>query len=656
MSASEKSDRVEVLSSKKDGKRKKSFLDKLKDSRVHSFFIGLVLMFSFQNCEQFEALPQKTVGVSDNSGITTSSSSSSTPTPTPTNDPNAAAEAARKKRQAEIAECVTLISTPSIDSLSVSEVTVLSGLSNGAGDANSANINVTVTKGINNQARATQLACPLQTSLRVQQLNDDASHPHQIIHAVDLSGDQKVPANLTAYKAALNSLVSNSVLLSGNNQTVGPNSNVKAISFQPFRNNNNTNILRCVQGTAWFRVIARTEITGDGGAVKDSAPQVVKVNLVNNCWAESRLIPSNVLPRLVQYGAAADIKGNLAVVLAPKENSGTGTLEVGTAYVFEKQNENWVQSARFQVSDAFAKDTLNSVVIFNNMIVVGSRYRDKQGNVLVFGKSGATWQVLQKITPPVNQADQDFGAALAAAGTYLFIGAPNYNSSGAVSVYEWLNGNFIFRKNLFDQKGESYKGFGSALSADGTNLAVGAPQSVLHEPERAGEVQLFSLSNGAWNYAKTLAPVAADAVLGMKFGSSVAMKNGKILVGASAFATSDTDLDRGAAFYYSSSAAAAVKMTGSGGGERFGHSVAISDTGILIGAPYKTSRQGLVNYSTFSDAAAKKVTRIHYSQVLAAQDNFGDFIAVSGSDILVGARAKSSPNAGAGAAYIYVLK
>lgn len=631
-------------------KNRHAFLRRLKSPRLYALLTSVILIFSFQNCRQFDATTHAgSVSGSGTAMGTGTGSTLGTDTAAGTDAAALAAEAQRKR----IADCVTLLAKPQMNGLSATQVTVLSGLATGAGDARSENITVTLaSKGITNPARAQELLCPVTTSLRVQQLNGDTTYVHSVLTAIDLAGNEMVPTDPAAYKTALNSLIQNSVASSGNNQVFDLNSNTQNISFQPVRRNA---FLRCVEGVAWYRVSVRTEITGDGGKAFDSDPQVVKVILKNNCWAESRLIPPNDLPRLVQYGAQGAIVGNLAAVLAPKEASATGVLEVGAVYVFEKLNGVWNSTARFQVQDAFARDTLNSIAISNGKIIVGSKYRGGEGAVFVYTKSGTSWNLHQKITAQSSQGGQEFGQALAASGNLLFVGAPNYSNRGVVYVYEFLNGNYLWKQTISPNAAKDFMGFGMALSVDGSALAVGAPQALLHESERAGEVQVFNLSGTSWVHAKTLAP-AGTVKVGMKFGASVDILAGKIIVGAPSYAGGDTDINRGAAFYFENSAATPVALTGEAGDQLYGHAVAITGSGILVGAPYRNSRAGQVYYYATAAIAGKKASRIHYSQALTAQDNFGSFIDVSGSDVLMGARSKSSPNTGAGAAYIYLMK
>ncbi|MEN0059948.1 MAG: FG-GAP repeat protein [Bdellovibrio sp.] len=491
----------------------------------------------------------------------------------------------------------------------------------------------------------------------MQQLNGDSAYPHVVTNAIDLGGNQKVPSDVTAYKNALNSLVQNSVQVNNNNQLFDEGTNSRTVSFQPVRNGTNEERLRCVEGVAYFRVLVRTEITGEGGKSYDSDPKVVKVILKNNCWADSRLIPTGmVLPRLVQYGSQGAMAGNMAVVLAPKEASASELAEVGAVYVFEKSNGQWQYSSRFQVSDAQARDTLNSVTLANGRIIVASKYRDGRGTVFVFAKSGGAWSLYQRLTPPSSQANQEFGQALAAEGNTLLVGAPNLNNSGAVYVYEFSQGNYVLKQTLQDAAAAENKGFGMALSVNNGTLLVGAPQALLRESDRAGEVHVFSLSGASWSLARTLQAPTNDRKLGMKFGAAVVVRDGKILIGAPSYATDEKDINKGAAFYYSTANANPVTLKGEAGDQLFGQAVAIANTGLLIGAPYAEARRGQVYYYANEVLSSPKVTRRHYATVSAEQDNFGSFIEVVGSEVLIGARAKSSPNIGGGAAYIHVIK
>ncbi|MEN0059947.1 MAG: hypothetical protein AAGB31_13995, partial [Bdellovibrio sp.] len=108
----------------------KSVQNKMHRSKIRKFGVLCslsILIISFQNCQQFEPLDQAELN-SLSGG--------------PSGDGDLDEEA-RKKR---LAECVSLLGKPSISSLSISEVTVLSGMANGAGDANSANITVQASR------------------------------------------------------------------------------------------------------------------------------------------------------------------------------------------------------------------------------------------------------------------------------------------------------------------------------------------------------------------------------------------------------------------------------------------------------------------------------------------------------------------------------
>lgn len=641
------------------------FLRKFKNPRSLSITAALLLLLPFQNCQQFEPVQQTGLGsatsTSTANGSGNSDSTNSTPNSIDTANPSSSnntnvngseSGSSQAALQQKLTECASLVGKPVITATSLSEVTVLSGLGNNAGDAKSANISVTAEKTITNAAKAAELGCPISFNLVVEQLNGSSTYPHNMINAIDLAGNQKVPSDPTLYKQQLNMLVSNSIEV--NSKTTLFDASSKNIFFRTMRTGDKT--LRCSQGVAWFRLRVVSEVVNSGTPASYSDEKQVKVNIANNCWTESRLKPANhTLPQLIQYGYRAAITGDLAAVISPKEHADTGVLEVGTVYVFERINGVWNSTARFQVQDAFAYDGLSSIAIANGRIIAASKRRDNSNGVtFVYTKSGTSWQLAQKILPQTTQAKQQFGQALAVSGNYLFIGAPNLNSSGAVYVYEYVNGNYAWKQTLSDKNGVLYKGLGMALSVDGTNLLVGAPQDLLHEADGTGEAQLFNLVNGNWTYTKTFTP--SNPVNGMRFGSAVATKAGHYLVGASGFMNDANDSNRGAAFYYANKDAAANILKGRATGNWFGDAVAVTGVGILIGAPYFDNRTGRVYSFSFADISKDLATRLHYAQNASVQSDFGSSIVVSGTDVLIGARNKNDPNTSSGAAYIYVMK
>lgn len=599
----------------------------------------LLLLFGFQNCQNFETNNQTDSGSLSQSG---EGASSSLP-------PGTSEEQLRR-----LQECANLIIKPTINVQST-EVTVLSGLATGAGDQNSTAVPVESNKGISNTSRAQELTCPISTTLRLQLVEGNGSQLNTLTTAKDLSGAEKATGTLTA--ANIRTLLNNAIQVQTNNQVYEAASNTRSFVIRPNRLNNNMNVLRCVQGQAWFQVNVRTEITGAVTKSLDSDPVFVKVNVQNNCWDETQINPTTTLSRLVQFGAAGAMNSTFLAVAAPKEESATGALEVGSVYIFQKSGSSWAFRQKINLPGAATRDSISAVEFISDRMIIATKYRDNRGAIFVYGLSGGVWAHQATISAPQSQTNQEFGHSLAVNGNFLFVSAPQLGNSGAVFVYELLNGNLNLRQTLTPPVNSFNTAFGFSLSSEGDTLIVGAPQSLLAQAEGSGQVHIFRLSSGSWTQTQVLTPPAATLKIGMRFGLSVSYRGGSLVIGAPHFATGTDDVNRGIAYYYSTLAATPVDLRGSGGEQLFGQTVHLaSDRAVFVGAPAINNQAGQVVVYLQSDVSARRISRRLYPLASAAQDNFGSFIVSSGTSLAVGARAKSSPNTGAGAAYVLVRK
>src|SRR5438093_1573720 len=139
----------------------------------------------------------------------------------------------------------------------------------------------------------------------------------------------------------------------------------------------------------------------------------------------------------------------------------------------------------------------------------------------------ATGALVTTLLEPAPAASDQFGAAVAAVGSDLLVGAPHFNSgaahAGAVFVFQSGGGVRTLTKPTpaFDDL------FGFALAAAGDTVVVGAPFDASGAPG-AGAAYLFDARTGA--LVQTLAnPTPADYDL---FGDPVAAAGAITVVGA----------------------------------------------------------------------------------------------------------------------------
>jgi len=154
---------------------------------------------------------------------------------------------------------------------------------------------------------------------------------------------------------------------------------------------------------------------------------------------------------------------------------------------------------------------------------------------------------------------------------------------------------------------------------------------------------------------KTVTPTDGD--LGMRFGASVALSGSQLAVGAP-YKTNGTANNAGSVYYYSNyNQAVSRAIAGNVDGGNLGQTVALASSGLLIGCPFCAARAGTVFYHSMTDLAANATPTFKlFNLNQGTNDGFGNSVAVSGNNIIVGSSIKSDPNNNSGASYIYIMK
>jgi hypothetical protein len=204
-----------------------------------------------------------------------------------------------------------------------------------------------------------------------------------------------------------------------------------------------------------------------------------------------------------------------------------------------------------------------------------------------------------------------------------------------------------------------FDNFGASVALDGSTLVVGANGATVGGNPAQGAVYVFTESNGTWTQTQKL--TADDGAAYDNFGLSVALKGSTILVGSPA-ATIGTNAGQGALYVFTESNGTwsqTQKLTASDGAanDSFGESVALEGNTALIGAFNATINghqwQGAAYFFTESNGSWS------VGQQLTANDgtagaNFGNALALEGSTALIGADASTvGGNTYQGKAYLF---
>ncbi|MEM9301722.1 MAG: hypothetical protein AAGE01_06405 [Pseudomonadota bacterium] len=297
----------------------------------------------------------------------------------------------------------------------------------------------------------------------------------------------------------------------------------------------------------------------------------------------------------------------------------------------------------------------SAVAVDGDRIAVGVPEDNGGGRVIVYRVVGGTPVVEQEIPVPAGFTAIRFGAAVALRGSLLAIGAPG--SSGAkgaslqAALYERVNDDWRIKQPLASSGGNVDDGFGTAVSIDGSVIAVGAPGDAEGEAQGSGAVYLFDFEGSLADKAKMPTPVAGAAL-----GTALAADGGRLAVGApgsaiaSAFAGSVELYD-----IISGNLAplGTASSDGASSGDAFGASIAIEGNRMAVGAPGDDgfgTDQGLV-YVFSVDGDLRTETRTLNPPGALNNGAFGAALAFSGAELIVGAPGANNGAGQTGAAY-----
>lgn len=353
-----------------------------------------------------------------------------------------------------------------------------------------------------------------------------------------------------------------------------------------------------------------------------------------------------------RFGSSVDVHGNVAVIGTQETTVG---LFAGSAYLVDVTTGDILH--KLIPGDLATADYFGAAVAINGTVVaVGASGADDNGTdsgaVYVFDI--ATGTELAKLLPSDGVAEARFGQALALDGQTLLVGAERDDDNGAFSgsayVFDISTGQQLFKFAPSDLRSGDL--FGSAVALSGTRAIVGAYRAGINP--RTGTAYLFDTSTGQ-QIAK-LAP--SDAPQLGEFGRSVAIEGGLALVGGTG--SNPVGSDSGAAYLIDANTGQELnRLFPADGfaGMRFGSAVALSDGRAFIGALRARSPQGPQagapgSVLVYDISRETRVSRFFGSDVTNFQ-GFGEVLAVDGETSVHGVGAIDVPFGNVGAAYIF---
>ncbi len=389
---------------------------------------------------------------------------------------------------------------------------------------------------------------------------------------------------------------------------------------------------------------------------------------------EAKLRGSTPSPSAL-FGRSVASDLDLAVIGAPLDDNSTGN-DAGAAYLYQMVDTAWTELAELVGSAGSATDLFgDSVDISGKTIVVGASLDDPSsvnaaGSAYVFTECSGLWTEIARLLHPTPAIGDRYGYRVAIDGDRLVV-ASNLDDSCAVDagqafVYlrddrgtptDPCDDRWNLEAQLVPSTCQAGQGFGSSLAIRGDRILVGAPSEDMPEVDR-GTVYVFERVGGAWVERTKL--FALDGVAGDGFGNALALDDETIVVGASY--DDSPEVDRGSAYVFRRLSGAwyfEQKLTGESGAgnDLFGFDVEVDgDLAVVSGIGASDAGPGTGVASLFSRSGSVWAEAQHITSGDAASgDEFGSGIALDGTRLLIGAQRDDDALNNAGSGYAFVL-
>ena len=276
-----------------------------------------------------------------------------------------------------------------------------------------------------------------------------------------------------------------------------------------------------------------------------------------NDWQQMTRLTSSSPYAGDDYGCSVAITDSYAVVGAPLGGFGLA----GKIYIYKRTGDSWNLDSEVMADDSQMLDYFGfSVALSDSTILVGAPHADLSsinpkgggtGAAYILDRVDGNWQQTAKLTPADATANNQFGCAVALDGRRSVIGARkddvlDFDTGSAYIYLKDSTSGWQEEAKLTAVDADSGDVFGSSVALFDKYLVVGAP-GVDGLDKNTGAVYSYLLTAEGWTQkSKTH---AGDAAKNDGFGTSTAVSTRATAVGAP-YKTVGQNSRQGAAYIY----------------------------------------------------------------------------------------------------------
>ncbi|MEQ9266833.1 MAG: T9SS type A sorting domain-containing protein [Balneolaceae bacterium] len=255
--------------------------------------------------------------------------------------------------------------------------------------------------------------------------------------------------------------------------------------------------------------------TGDHeGGIHSGAVYVYEYN--DTTWVQAQKLKASDTKAGSRFGVSLDLNESIAVIGA---NQATGNeAKTGAVYIFEKADDTWTQTAKLMAEDGSSHDSFGySVTMVNESIIAVGAYNadgatERTGVVYIFEKEDEEWEQTAKLYDVAGASSDLFGYSITASEVnvaksssfhdfsgFLYVGAPgtiNENGkTGSVYLYQKEgDGSWELNEELIEESSEHNDHFGISVAANNYGgFYVGASRSAQSSDSKTGTVYQYEI-------------------------------------------------------------------------------------------------------------------------------------------------------------------
>jgi hypothetical protein len=402
---------------------------------------------------------------------------------------------------------------------------------------------------------------------------------------------------LSAANAAANDGFGSAVGLSGDNTLIGipdadPGVDINAGEVSAFERDPTTQVFddestltagdRTVQDNFGAAVSVDADIAvigapaaNIGGDPDTGGAYVFTRDPVDGDWDQSdKLTAGGDVNALDRFGTSVAVDADVILIGAPFHNP-NGSPNGGAAFLFSRDPDEvaanqWSETQKLTAGiDEDMDDNFGTSVALNSdTALVGAPFENGGGAVFVFVRDPDvnSWDRQQKLTAADANPGDEFGYSVSVFGNTAIIGAPQADSSGALTA----GAVYVFTRDPTDatspwsqrQRLEAFDAaagdeFGAAVSLAGNTAVVGAPGVDLPDGlvllNNAGAAYDFRRDSDTGLFSLRSKLTASDAAADESFGTAVVVACDSMIIGAPEADLIGLLIDAGAAFVFQTS-------------------------------------------------------------------------------------------------------